>query len=571
MKKTKYTLRRKIENAVVFLLYLTAILILIASFWNHPGLNPIKYNFLEISRMFQRMIAVCILLTGYHLKKRENAAWLLSVLMLLTMIGIQIWFWRDAHQLFSLILEIIEVLILLIFHMDYSRPSGPSRRRERIAVPVLLILFLALNTLTGYWMLANEGGRTIRLGKIALTIFLLLTGQYQGPYLSKAAVLYEDTVVWFDWITLIFLLLLFLRPVLDRRLDLRQRDHVLELVRKYGVNSTSYLSLESDKRWFFPKNVEGVASYAVSGDVMVVCGDPICARESLPQFLLELRTYANRNNYNLILMFTMEENLPLYRRMGFGSFKCGEEATFVLSDYTLQGGKVAKVRAAINHARKAGLSVHEYDPRAGQNAALEHEFQEVTDTWLREKHTSPLKFALGGTSFDYPNDKRYFYALDAAGVMQGFMVLLPYCNGQGYMADVTRRRPGGPYGVMEILFYDSFMKLRDEGVLYGSLGVSPLANVDSGVDKSLFTTLLHRIYEDMNCIYGFKPLHHAKEKYAPSAWKPVYIISSPRHLTPAMAYALVNVLDSKGILDYVRAWIHNHRGSAGRNRTKDAG
>lgn len=564
MKKTKYSLRRDVENAVVWLLYLTAAFILIGSFTNRSGLSPIHYNFLEISRMFQRMLAVCIALTGFHLKRRESAAWMVAVILLSTMIGVQIWFWRVAHQYLALTFEIFELLILLVFHLDYSRPSGPSGRKERVAVPVLLAVFLVLNTLTGYWMLANEGGHDLRLDKIALNMLLLMTGQYQGPYLSTAVLLYEDVVVWFDWIIVVILLFLSLKPVLEHHIDLQQRDQVLALARKYGYNSASYLALELDKRWFFSRDVEGVAAYAISSDTMVLCADPICAEENLAQFLQELRTFADRNNYKLVIFMAMEKFLPIYREMGFGALKCGEEASFVLSEYNLKGGKVAKIRAAINHARKAGLTVHEYDPRREKDPAIEHGFQQITDEWMESKHTSPLKFALGGVGFDYPNDKRYFYALDAEGGMQGFMVMLPYRNKQGYMADVTRRRPGGPYGVMEILFYDAYMQLRDEGVLYGSLGVSPLAGVksESEGDITFMSSILNYIYEDMNCIYGFKPLHHAKAKFAPTVWDPVYIVTSPKRMTPAMGYALVNVLDSKGILDCVKAWFRHHKGDS---------
>ena len=51
---------------------------------------------------------------------------------------------------------------------------------------------------------------------------------------------------------------------------------VRSLLRTYAFNSLAYLSLEDDKQWFFSKKVEGVASYAVSGRTMVVCGDPVC-------------------------------------------------------------------------------------------------------------------------------------------------------------------------------------------------------------------------------------------------------------------------------------------------------
>jgi Uncharacterized conserved protein len=63
----------------------------------------------------------------------------------------------------------------------------------------------------------------------------------------------------------------------------------------------------------------------------------------------------------------------------------------------------------------------------------------------------------------------------------------------------------------------------------------------------------------VNCIYGFEPLYHAKKKYAPSSWEPVYLIYSAMHLKPVMGYALINVLNSQGCMDYIRAYIWNHK------------
>ena len=63
---------------------------------------------------------------------------------------------------------------------------------------------------------------------------------------------------------------------------------VRSLLRKYAFNSLAYLSLEDDKQWFFSEKVDGVASYALSGHTMVVCGDPVCRHEDLPVFLREI-------------------------------------------------------------------------------------------------------------------------------------------------------------------------------------------------------------------------------------------------------------------------------------------
>lgn len=330
------------------------------------------------------------------------------------------------------------------------------------------------------------------------------------------------------------------------------RDLMLTLLRKYARNSLSYLDIERDKRFFFSRSVEGGAAYSISGHDMVICGDPICAKTDLPAFLLELKKYEHRHRLRVIFLFVLEENVKVYREMGFGIYKGGEEALFDLNTYSMHGGKAAKVRASFHQAKRDGLTVYEYCPNIKHETGIENDMNAITDAWLSRKHTSMLKFALGTNGFDYPCDKRYFYASDQNGVMQGFMVFNPFLGKKGYIADVMRRRPGCTHGVMELIFHDAYEKMKEEGVKYGSLGIAPLYAVTTGKGSgdSMFEKLEHFNYEKMNEIYGFRSLYEAKMKFAPTSWEPVFIACSPRHMTLSMGYSMVNVLDTKGFGDY---------------------
>jgi phosphatidylglycerol lysyltransferase len=111
---------------------------------------------------------------------------------------------------------------------------------------------------------------------------------------------------------------------------------------------------------------------------------------------------------------------------------------------------------------------------------------------------------------------------------------------------VTRRRDGAPNGAMEIIFAESFEKMGAEGVVWGNLGLCPLANIDSE-DKSLTNQLFQFIYENMNGVYGFKGLYQAKKKWAPSDWQARYIAYAPKPFGPSYAYAMLKAQNPKGI------------------------
>lgn len=219
--------------------------------------------------------------------------------------------------------------------------------------------------------------------------------------------------------------------------------------------------------------------------------------------------------------------------------KYGEDACFNLSEYTLTGGKVAKVRAAVNYANKAGITVKEYKPEVARDLEIEKEIHQISEEWLRNKRTPEMSFMLGGVGLDNPLDRRYFYAINAQEQMLGFVVFLPYLSGLGYLADVTRRRKNAPQGVIEKIIYEAFMVMKGEGVQWGNMGLSPLYNVASGDKTTLNEKFFAYIYDNLNYAYDFKALHHAKAKYAPTHWENRYLAYFPKPFSLQYAYAIV--------------------------------
>ncbi|MDD3278716.1 MAG: DUF2156 domain-containing protein [Lachnospiraceae bacterium] len=345
-----------------------------------------------------------------------------------------------------------------------------------------------------------------------------------------------------------------------RTLTAEEKDRVRKLVCKYGQNAGSYLTLEDDKSIYFGQTVEGVIPYGIVGDVIVVNGDPICAPEDFEKLLTEFHGFCNKNIYSCVFLSITDAFLPIYKEMGYGTVKCGEEPRFDVQGYSLKGGKAAKVRAEYNHAVKSGVTVAEYAPTKHQDPAVEAEFSRITDEWLDGKKSGELVFTLGNVGFDAPMDKRYFYALDQEGKMVGFVVYVPFGGMTGYMADVTRRSKDAPRGVMELIHVTAIEKFKEEGIAWMSMGLAPLAHMDEGEDKdSLTNKLLAYVYEHLNGFYGFKDLFRAKEKYNPTMWVPGYFAFDPKVITPDIAYAVVAIQNPRGAIDYLKGFFHNHR------------
>ena len=253
-----------------------------------------------------------------------------------------------------------------------------------------------------------------------------------------------------NWFFIIFAAFLILKPLVYNpiisRFDL---EKARKLILAYGQNPASYLALENDKKYFFGSSVEGVAAFTVVDNVAVCCGDIICDQKDSLLFISEFMSFCRRNGWDITLINVTDKFLPLYKEAGFGFVKYGEDAMFELANYNLQGGKVAKVRAAINHASNIGITVREYKPNEKKDFKLEHEINEVSNLWLASKKGPELAFMLGNVNLSNPMDRRYFIAADSNDKLMGFVIFYPFNSGEGYMADVTRRLPDAPQGVLE--------------------------------------------------------------------------------------------------------------------------
>ena len=118
------------------------------------------------------------------------------------------------------------------------------------------------------------------------------------------------------------------------------------------------------------------------------------------------------------------------------------------------------MRMNINHATKAGVTVHEYNVLEKRDPAIDKEFNRITNEWLEVKKSGMLQFTMGTVGLENPMDKRYFYALNSDGKMVAFIVFVPFLGKNGYMADVTRHGKDAPGGVMETIIYQAFRYLK---------------------------------------------------------------------------------------------------------------
>ena len=563
------------ENILICMIGALAVMMIITSFLYRAKFSDELLEILEVKRMSARLLGVVLLILLYHLYRRKKIAWYFTSALLIFNIvrhmlpPLRIRLWGIV------LLEVICLLMLFYFRTDFCCPSSRSTLRKSLLMLCLAAVTIVLNAGISYHLIKiNTPGipHKTALWDSLLYVGGIILGTNPGMPAGTRLGRVETVLFWFSWICMLIALLFALRPWIARFLwteDKMQRAR--KLVLKYGQNPASYLTLESDKLLYFSKNVEGVLPYGIVGNTVIVNGDPVCAPEDFPAFLAEFRDFCVKSDHKLFFLSITERFLDEYKKQGFGTAKCGEEARFDMAAYEITGKKGAKMRMNINHAVKAGITVKEYCPLKQRDLATEAELNHITDEWLKDKKSGLLSFTMGTVGLENPMDRRYFYAIDSTGKICGLNVYCPYDDdGKGYMADITRRTHDAPGGVTEKIMYDAFGVFKQEGVKSVSMGIAPLANlVEPDENPNTIEKLLNFIYEHLNSCYGFKNLYRAKENYSPTKWLPGYYAWLPKIPDPSMFYAVARIQNPKGLWDYIRAFIPERRSKPDKNRQSE--
>lgn len=544
----------RLENGTILFLGAAAFALLAASLFPSSAMSEKVRSYLEMNRMVERAFAVMLLVLSSQLMKRKRTAWEMSmavlVLSLLRGLGEMTHTGLGVRSLFLMVQAVI-FLILLWSRKDFCCPASKKSLEQAFGFVLLSLVGVAVNAaITRHYMNLAMGKGTVSFGESLIAgvgMLFGIGGEFHGGEFAEH---FEQLAFVFSWGCILAAAVHVFRPWMENPgKTASDLQHARTLLNLYGQNPCSYLTLEDDKLLYFGKEVDGVVPYGIVGDTVVVNGDPTCRDEDFPQLLGEFKEFCLKSAHKLFILSITDHFLEEYKKQGFGTVKCGEEARFKLADYEISGKKGAKMRMNINHAKKAGSTVREYKILEKKDPALEAEFNRITDEWLQGKKSSMLKFTMGTLGLDNPMDRRYFYAVDERGSMVAYIVFVPFLGKNGYMADMTRHGKKAPGGVMELIMYEAFQVFKEEGVEYASLGVAPLAGLKEE-NASLMEKLLEFVYEHLNQCYGFKDLYRAKEKYSPTVWEPSYYAYLPKIPTVDMFYAVVKIQNPQGILDF---------------------
>ncbi len=345
------------------------------------------------------------------------------------------------------------------------------------------------------------------------------------------------------------------RPVVERsRADPSDVDRASQLIREWGWDSLAYFAMREDKRHFFYG--DAMVSYRYLWNLALVSGDPVGDPRDVPGAIAAFVRYARSLGWGVAVLAAGAENASMYAQLGLKPFYLGDEAVIDLSNFTLEGRFIRKVRQSCHRMERAGFEL-EFHSDCDLTPDTCDALASVTNAWRGRAPERGFTMSLGREPSPEDPDCITVVARDGAGRAQGYLHLVP-CYGEhaGYSLDQMRRRPDTPNGLTEWMVAEAAVELGKRGAQRFSLNFSFLGGLFRG--RTRLTPLQRMevgLVKRLNPFFQIESLRSFNAKFAPDS-VPRYVyyevpLSLPRvalAYLEAEAFLRVPLIGSRGRL-----------------------
>ncbi len=356
---------------------------------------------------------------------------------------------------------------------------------------------------------------------------------------------FSDALLVLGIVGLLTFLYLVFRPLIrDRAPEREARDRAREIVRAYGSDTLAYFALRRDKSYFFSADGRSVIAYAYVRGYAMVAADPIGPPEEMGEVLDEFLAFCAEEGWGVAFLAVREETTPVYRDRGMHSLYLGDEAILHCGDFTLEGGDMKAVRAAVTRVGKD----HDFGMIKETEASpgLIKELNEISEEWRDGADERGFTMELGqdveGEEEDFVIAIARERSTDGEGRVAGFLRFVPcYGESPGYSLDLMRRRPDSANGLTEYLIANAALSLGASGVERLSLNFAAWGRLlDDAEGMGIGGRIQRRVARALNPFFQIQSLRDFNEKFNPE-WLPrSIVIDQPGDLVKvAILYASI--------------------------------
>jgi phosphatidylglycerol lysyltransferase len=481
--------------------------------------------FLELSHFIASVAGMGLLLLGRGLQRRLDAAWHLTVALL-----------------------IIGIAASLIKGFDYEE-----------AMALFVVLVAIWPTRRHFYRTASLFSQPFNAGWIAAILIILGSATWLGFY-SYRHVKYAESLWWrfafngnasrFLRATvgvvvfgLFFAAARLLRPTSPQPTESgpQELEKAHTIVRN-SVEVTANLALLGDKRFLFDQQGDAFIMYAVQGRSWIAMGDPVGLDLRWPDLIWRFRELSDHYGGRTVFYEIGHAHLHLYLDLGLSLLKLGEEARVPLKTFSLEGSTRKGLRYTKHKLEKEGCRFEVMQPESVTTHLAE--LKTISDAWLTYKSNREKGFSLG---FFQPE---YIRRCPVASVIrndriEAFANLWTGAQLEELSLDLMRYLPQAPDGVMEYLFTSLMLWGKAQGYRWFNLGMAPFSGLENRALAPLWNRLGAFVFRHGEHFYNFQGLRQYKEKFDPE-WRPRYL-ASPGGLALPKIFANLATLIAGGM------------------------
>ena len=336
-----------------------------------------------------------------------------------------------------------------------------------------------------------------------------------------------------------------------------RRSHVpdpsqdlLRLQWKYGYNAHSLVSIApGGAAWTMP-GIDGAIVYGEFGRVWLAAGDPLARPEDVATLVKGFMMGATKAKRIAAFVPATEYFARQVVPLGLSAIKIGAAPYFDLKTWNPRGNCAKKLRAGVNQAARAGVTIEYIE-------AFDEEFKRETAElcleWLKARPAATtFGWLLALDPFLHAERKKLFVARDARNRMVGLLAVSPIPARNGWYLEDVLRKFDAPPGTADILVVQALQRLRDDGATLATLGTAPLAKEgDDGIsthDHPVMEPTLLAVSRHFSAFYNFEGLRKFKGKFVPSWWESEYVLVQHGAMVPTrVAHALLRAIVPGGL------------------------
>jgi phosphatidylglycerol lysyltransferase len=306
---------------------------------------------------------------------------------------------------------------------------------------------------------------------------------------------------------------------------LKPTEAELQEARQILMKSTDtegFLVLLGDKYLFWNPQRTAFIMYATTSQFWIAMGDPVGEPEAIEELLYQFLEQADHYGAKIVFYQATTEWLPAYLDLGLSLFKLGEEAKVDLTTFTLQGKHRESQRSARNKFNRLGYG---FEILSGVAVAdVMPVLREISDAWLLNKNTREKGFSLGFFEESYVSNTDVAVVKDEQGQIKAFANVWHTHEHEVITIDLMRYNPDSPSGIMDFLFAELMLWGKDKNYQWFSLGMAPLAGLESRPLAPLWHKVGATIFKMGEHFYNFEGLYEYKAKFAPH-WESRYLVA----------------------------------------------